>query len=71
MKNVDECHDLYIQGDTLLLADLFENFRNMRLKIYERYPAYFLTAPWLAWQGILDITKAKLDLLLNDIGISN
>ena len=45
MKNVDECHDLYIQGDTLLLADLFENFRNMRLKIYERYPAYFLTAP--------------------------
>ena len=35
IKNVRECHDLYVQSDTLLLADAFENFRNMCLEIYD------------------------------------
>ena len=50
---------MYIQRDTLLLADIFENFRVMILKIYELDPACFLSAPGLAWQK----TKVKLDLL--------
>ena len=33
IRNSGKYHDLYVQSDTLLLADLFENFRNMRLKI--------------------------------------
>ena len=33
-KNVGDYHDLYIQSDTLLLADVFENFRNMCIKVY-------------------------------------
>ena len=41
-------HDLYFQSDTLLLADVFENFRNMCLKMYELDPAHFLFAPGLA-----------------------
>ena len=63
IKNLGEYHDLYVQSDTLLLADVFENFRNMCLKIYELDPAKFLSAPGLAWQAALKKTKVKLDLL--------
>ena len=63
IKNLREYHDLYVQSDTLLLADVFENFRNMCLEIYELDPAKFLSAPGLAWQAALKKTKVKLDLL--------
>ena len=43
IKNLGEYHDLYIQGNTLLLADVFENFKNICLKIYELDPAKFLS----------------------------
>ena len=62
-KNLGECRYLYVQSNKLLLADVFENFQNMCLKIYELDPARFLTAPCLAWQASLKMTKAKLDLL--------
>ena len=54
---------MYVQSNTLLLADVFENFRNMCLKIYELDPDRFLTAPGLAWQAVLNKTKVKLNLL--------
>ena len=54
---------MYVQSDTLLLADVFENFRNMCLEIYKLDPAKFLSAPGLALQGALKKTKVKLDLL--------
>ena len=47
-KALGECHDLYVQSDTLLLTDLFENFRNMCLKIYKSDPAKCLSASGLA-----------------------
>ena len=40
-KNLGDYHDLYVQSDTLLLADVFENFRNMCIKVYELDPADF------------------------------
>ena len=49
IKNVGKYHDLYVQSDTLLLADVFENFRDKCLEIYELDPAHFLSAPGLAW----------------------
>ena len=63
LKNLGEYHDLYVQSDTLLLADVFENFRNMCIKYYELDPAHFLSLPGLAWQACLKKTNVKLELL--------
>ena len=62
-KNLGEYHDLYVQYDTCLLSDVFENFRNKCIEIYELDPAYFLSVPGLAWQACLKKTKVKLELL--------
>ena len=56
-------HDLYVQCDTLLLADVFENFRDKCIEIYELDPAHFLSAPGLAWQACLKKTGVKLELI--------
>ena len=63
IKNPGEYHDLYVKIDTLLIAGIFENFRNMCLSIYELDLVYFLSAPGLAWQGCLKKTKVELQLL--------
>ena len=47
-KHLGEYHDLYVQSDAILLADVFENFRSMCFKIYEPFTAPFLSAPGLA-----------------------
>ena len=62
IKNLAEYHDLYVQNDTLLLADIFENFRNMCLNIYELVPVYFVSAPGLTWHACLKKT-VKLELI--------
>ena len=54
---------MYAKSDTLLLADVFENFRSKCLEIYELDPAYFVSAPGLAWQAYLKKTKVKLELI--------
>ena len=48
-----------------MLADVFENFRNKCIEIYELDPAHFLSAPGLAWQACLKKTKVELELLVN------
>ena len=58
-----EHHDLRVQINTLLLADVFEDFRNICLEIYGRNPEKFLSTPGLAWQASLKNVKVKLDLL--------
>ena len=57
IKSLGEHHDLYVQSDTLLLADVLENFRNMCLEIYQLHPAKFFSAPGLAWQAALKNIK--------------
>ena len=57
IKNLGDYHDLYVQSDTLLLADVFENFRDKCIEIYELYPAHFLSAPGLTWKACLKKIK--------------
>ena len=63
IRSLGEYHDLYVKSNTLLLADLCGNFRNMCLKIYKLGPAKLLSAPGIAYQATLKNTKVKLDLL--------
>ena len=66
IKNLGEYHDFYVQSDTLLLADVFENFRNMCLETYELDPARFLPAAGLVWQVALKKEQSKI-IFLNNI----
>ena len=63
LKNLGEHHNLYVQSDTLLLVDVFENFRNMCIKVYELDPAHFISLPGLAWQACLKKNKCKIRII--------
>jgi len=47
----------------LLLADVFENFRDMALREYKLDPAHSWTVPGFAWNCALKISKAELELI--------
>ena len=53
-------HDIYLKKDILLLADVFEAFRNTCLKNYKLDPAHFYTAPRLGWQALLNNSRRVL-----------
>ena len=62
ITNLGKYLDLYVQSNTLLLAAVFENFRNMCMKIYELDPAEFLSAPGLTWQAALKKNESNIRL---------
>ena len=62
IKNLGEYHHFYLNSDTLLFTDDFENIRKTCIKIYHLVPVKFLSAPGLAWQTALEITEVKLEL---------
>lgn len=63
LRNLGEYHDLYMETDVHLLADVFENFRSLCLDMYGLNAAHFYTAPGLAWQAALKMTGVQLELL--------
>ena len=63
MKTLKDYHEFYNITDVLLLADVFENFRDLCLKIYKLDPVYYFTAPGLAWDACLKMTNIQLELL--------
>ena len=68
MKIRGDYHDLYVQSDTLFVADVFENFRDKCIEMYKLDPVHFLSAPGLAWQAWLKKIEVELELL-TDIDI--
>ena len=56
-------HNLYHLSDVLLSADIFENFRNICMNHYGLDPAWYISAPGLARDAALIITKVQLKLL--------
>ena len=49
LKNLGEYHDLYVQSNTLLLADVFENLRNMCINRF--WLGFFMDVKWLGGGG--------------------
>ena len=66
MKTMKDYQDLYLKCDVLLLANVFEKFRNNSLRNYGLYPSHYFSAPGLSWEAMLKI-KQKLNLNLFQI----
>ena len=63
MKTIKDYHDLYLKCDVLLLADIFEKFRNNSLKSYGLCSSYYLSTPALSWDAMFDMTKVGLEVI--------
>ena len=66
LKNSGLYYDLYVQSDTLLLADVFKNFWNKYIEIYKLDAAHFLYAPGLAWPAFFKKVEVELELITNN-----
>ena len=62
-RTMGDYHDVYLRSDVLLLADVFESFRNMAMETYKLDPAHYFTAPGFSWDSMLKYTGVELDLL--------
>ena len=63
IESMKDCYNLYHLSDVLLLADIFENFRNICMNHYGLHPTWYFSAPGLAWDAALKITKVQVELL--------
>ena len=63
IRDLGDYHDLYLRTDVVLLANMFEAFRDTCLKHYKLDPAHFYTSPGLAWCACLKCTGIKSELL--------
>jgi hypothetical protein len=62
-KTLRDYHDIYLNTDVALLADVFQNFRSVCLKYYKLDPVVYMSAPQFFWDSMLKFTGVKLDVL--------
>ena len=62
-RTMGDYHDVYLKSDVILLADVFESFRDTAMKTYKLDPAHYFTAPGFSWDSMLKYTGVELDLL--------
>ena len=65
LQSMGEYHDLYLKSDTLLLADVFENFRKTCIQYYKLDPCHYFSSPGLSWDAMLKMTDIKLELIVD------
>ncbi|DAC81320.1 PolB [Mayetiola barley midge adintovirus] len=65
IKTIGEYSDWYLRTDILLLADVFENFRETCHTIYKLDPAHYFTAPGFTFDAMLKYTKVRIQLQTN------
>ena len=65
IETMKDYYNLYNLSAVLLLTDIFENFRNISTNNYRLDPAWYFSAPGLAWDAALKITKVQLELLID------
>ena len=63
LQTMGEYHNLYLKSDILLLADVFENFRETCLQYYKLDPCHYFTSPGLSWDAMLKMTNIQLELM--------
>ena len=63
LKNMGDYHDLYLETDMILSANVFESFRKVCIENYGSDPAHFYTAPGLPWKACLKKTGVNLELV--------
>ena len=63
IRDLGDYHDLYLRKDVVLLANVYEAFRDTCLKHYKLDPLHFYTSPGLAWKACLKCTGIRLELL--------
>ena len=63
LQTMGEYHNLYLESDILLLAEVFENFRKTCLQYYKLDPCHYFTSPGLSWDAMLKMTNIKLELM--------
>ena len=63
MKTFGDYHDIYLKSDVLLLADIFENFRDLCLSYYKLDPVHYYGTPGITWDACLKMSKQTLELI--------
>ena len=63
MNTMGDYHDLYLNTDVLLLADVFEKFIDMYAEYYGLDPCNNCSSPVLSWDAMLKMTEIELELI--------